>query len=175
MVRRINKVYAHITRRDQLLVFHHVDFPGAGIQIPGGTLVDGEDPGVAVLREAYEETGLVGLRLVSYLGSHEWPISNAAGEEINLCHFYHLVCNQEVPDTWQHYERHPSDGSAVPILFEFYWLLLAEAEDVLPPHFTAKLDTLRGSPNRQADHQSGGVRSNDWIRKRKLPILKNSM
>jgi 8-oxo-dGTP pyrophosphatase MutT (NUDIX family) len=62
-----HKVYAYITRGDQLLVFRHIDFPGAGIQTPGGTIEEGEEPEDAVLREAVEETGLVKLRLVSHL------------------------------------------------------------------------------------------------------------
>ena len=60
-----NKVYAYITRGDHLLVFRHVDFPEAGIQIPGGTLEDGEEPDEAVLREAFEETGLEELQFGS--------------------------------------------------------------------------------------------------------------
>jgi ADP-ribose pyrophosphatase YjhB (NUDIX family) len=70
MLRR-HKVYAYITRAEQLLVFKQVDFPEAGIQIPGGTIESGELPEDAVLREAVEETGLERLHLVSYLGSDE--------------------------------------------------------------------------------------------------------
>ena len=50
MLRR-NKVFAYIIRGEHLLVFRHVDFPEAGIQIPGGTMEGGEDPALAVLRE----------------------------------------------------------------------------------------------------------------------------
>lgn len=52
------KVLAYITNRQRLLVFSHLDIPEAGIQVPGGTLEDGESPEEGVLREAYEETGL---------------------------------------------------------------------------------------------------------------------
>ena len=48
-----------------------MDFPEAGIQIPGGTIEDGEEPDEAVQREAFKETGLEKLRLVSHLGSDE--------------------------------------------------------------------------------------------------------
>ena len=51
-------MYAYITRAEQLLVFKQVDFPEAGIQIPGGTIESGELPEDPVLREAFEETGL---------------------------------------------------------------------------------------------------------------------
>jgi len=96
-----------------------VDFPEAGIQIPGGTIESGELPEVTVLREAVEETELERLHLVSYLGSDEYHISNADGDEIHLRHFYHMLCAQDTADTWQHYENRPSDVSPDPILFEF--------------------------------------------------------
>lgn len=55
----IEKVTAFITRPSQdghdLLLFEH---PHAGVQIPAGTVEDGETPVEAVVREAAEETGL---------------------------------------------------------------------------------------------------------------------
>jgi 8-oxo-dGTP pyrophosphatase MutT (NUDIX family) len=97
-----------------------VDFPEAGIQIPGGTIEDGEEPDEAVLREAFEETGLVELRLVSHLASDEWLISIKTDEEVrHLRHFYHLICEPDVPDSWLHDELHPSEGPPGPITFEF--------------------------------------------------------
>ncbi len=144
----VNKVYAYITRRDQLLVFRHVDFPEVGIQVPGGTVEVGEALQVAIMREAYEKTGLESLHLVSYLGSHEWQFSAAGHEELHLRYFYHLVCGEEAPAPWQHYERHPSDGSPAPILFEFSWLPLLEAKETLNPYYVAGLDSLRGNLDR---------------------------
>ena len=71
--RIIEKVTAFITRksstdRDDLLLFEH---PYAGIQIPAGTIEDGETPEAAALREAFEETGLTLLSIRQYLGSKE--------------------------------------------------------------------------------------------------------
>lgn len=140
----IKKVYAYITQADRLLVFRHVDFPEAGVQVPGGTIKPGEEPAAAVLREAQEETGLEGLSLVSFLGSDEWRVSEAEKEQINLRYFYHLECEQNVPQTWQHYEHHPSEGPAEPILFEFYWLPVSVAADSLPPYFHSQLGKLPG-------------------------------
>ena len=135
----LNKVYAYITRREQLLVFRHVDFPEAGVQVPGGTMEEDETPDVAVMREAYEETGLDYLRLVSYLGAYDW---RSPEEEIHCRHFYHLAAGENAPATWQHYEHHPSDGSSTPILFEFSWLPLLEAEEMLNPYYIAGLQAL---------------------------------
>ena len=46
-----HKVYAYITYANRLLVFRHVDGPDAGIQVPGGTIEEGEAPDEAVMRE----------------------------------------------------------------------------------------------------------------------------
>jgi 8-oxo-dGTP pyrophosphatase MutT (NUDIX family) len=66
----LEKVTAFILRQGpggpDLLLFEH---PSAGIQVPTGTVEEGEDPQVAALREGREESGLDGLKLVAYLGS----------------------------------------------------------------------------------------------------------
>ncbi len=68
----VQKVTAFIVReRDgvrELLVFKH---PTAGIQIPAGTVEEGEDLKTAVKRETYEETGLQFVEIENYLGCVE--------------------------------------------------------------------------------------------------------
>ena len=68
----IQKVTAFIIREKDgvkdLLVFKH---PTAGIQIPAGTVEEGEDLETAVKREVYEETGLRFVEIESYLGCFE--------------------------------------------------------------------------------------------------------
>lgn len=143
------KVYAYITNADQLLVFRHVGFPEAGLQVPGGTIEPGEEPAVAVMREAFEETGLEGLSLVSYLGFTEWGSGESASGIVIQRHFFHLRCHHEVPRSWQHYERHPSEGPPEPLLFEFSWLPLEAAGESLSPYYRALLDKLPGGDFRQ--------------------------
>ncbi len=138
----VKKVYAYITHGEQLLVFNHVDFPEAGIQVPGGTLEPDELPESAVLREALKETGLEGLQLAAYLGCDEIQILDGNPGEQHQRHFYHLLCPDEVPENWQHYESHPSEGPLVPILFDFYWIPIAEAKKALNPYYTARLEEL---------------------------------
>jgi 8-oxo-dGTP pyrophosphatase MutT (NUDIX family) len=68
----VEKVTAFIIRewagKRQLLLFEH---PNAGVQIPAGTVEEGESPEQAVLREAAEETGLAGFSVLRYLGCVE--------------------------------------------------------------------------------------------------------
>lgn len=52
----------------RLLLFRH---PSAGIQIPAGTVEEGEAPELAALREGREESGLSELAIVRHLGTHE--------------------------------------------------------------------------------------------------------
>jgi ADP-ribose pyrophosphatase YjhB (NUDIX family) len=54
-------VLAYITCQQKLLVFRHSYEPEAGIQVPAGTIEEGEPPEQAVLCEAFAETGLTGL------------------------------------------------------------------------------------------------------------------
>ncbi len=65
----LEKVTAFITRPGQdgaeLLLFQH---PNAGIQIPAGTVEEGEPLDRAVLREVTEETGLTRVRIVHHIG-----------------------------------------------------------------------------------------------------------
>lgn len=141
----ILKVYAYITHANRLLVFRHTHAPEAGIQVPGGSVEPGEPLDTAALREASEETGLSGLRLVRLLGSDRR--AHPGGSQIYQRSFYHLTCTHPPPETWVHYEYHPSDGSPAPIEFSFFWAALpgnvpalAGAQDALLPQL---IDSLK--------------------------------
>ncbi len=68
----LEKVTAFITRSGpdgtELLLFQH---PNAGIQIPAGTVEEGETLEQAVLREVSEETGLTHARIIRHIGWHD--------------------------------------------------------------------------------------------------------
>ena len=125
----MNKVFAYITHNSRLLVFSHPYLPEAGIQVPAGTLKDGERPEDGVMREAVEETGLAHLTLVSFLGEVERDMSDFGLDETHHRYFYHLRCEGDPPDTWRHSENDPSGGGSAPIWFEFFW---AELPDGIP-------------------------------------------
>ena len=73
MAGMVGKVTAFVTRESEqgceLALFEH---PYAGIQIPAGTVEEGETPAQAVMREAQEETGLEHLSIRRYLDRREY-------------------------------------------------------------------------------------------------------
>jgi 8-oxo-dGTP diphosphatase len=119
------KVFAYITHAGRLLVFRHVDFPEAGTQVPGGTVEPGETFEAAIHREVEEETGLTGLELVALIGEQVRNMADVGVDETQHQRFYHLRCHDAPPERWQHFEEHASDGSE-PLLFEFWWVRLAD-------------------------------------------------
>lgn len=124
---RPQKVVAYVVRDGRLLVFLHADdvsFDQSGLQVPAGSVREGELPEAAVLREAAEETGLQVLRVDRYLGASEYDMRPYA-DAIHVRHFYQLsIDSPEVPERWFSAER--GDGDRAPIRFECYWLPLAQ-------------------------------------------------
>jgi 8-oxo-dGTP pyrophosphatase MutT (NUDIX family) len=119
----IRKAFAYITHEDRLLIFSHPLAPEAGLQVPAGSMHDGESPEDAVLREAREETGLEQLRIVRFLGDVMFDCTPFWRDEIHHRHFFHLACGETPPERWRQYELDPSDGSEPP-LFELWWVPL---------------------------------------------------
>ncbi|MEV0457123.1 NUDIX hydrolase [Catellatospora methionotrophica] len=127
-MKRVSKVVAYIVRDGRVVVFAHGDHDTlalAGIQVPAGTVQPGELPEDAVLREAYEETALPGLRLVRYLGVGEYD-GRPSTDAVHVRHFYELAVDaDEVPEHWTAYET--GDGAHEPIRFDLSWLPLDRA------------------------------------------------
>ena len=120
---QVDKVVAYLLQTGLLAVFRHDNdhdpLTESGLQVPAGTRCPGEDLGAAVLREAQEETGVRGLRVVRFLGESEYdmrPYSNT----VHRRHFFQLSCTHLLPDTWQHVER--DGGAGPPRPFTFSWL-----------------------------------------------------
>ncbi|MCX6043650.1 MAG: NUDIX domain-containing protein [Chloroflexi bacterium] len=137
-----HKVFAYITRGEQLLVFRHPYAPEAGIQVPAGTVEPDEALDVAVLREAFEETGLANLQLMGLLGEQVRVMADFGRDEIHHRHFYHLFCADETPITWRHVETNPSDGSGEHV-FEFFWVSLPDGVPALIADHGKLLPVLR--------------------------------
>jgi formyltetrahydrofolate-dependent phosphoribosylglycinamide formyltransferase len=140
----VPKVLAYITRqnagRRELLIFDHADFPEAGTQVPAGTMEAREPADVAVLREAAEETGLHGLRLVRKIGvfGHDSPYTGTHHQR----HVYHLATDEPTPDAWDHVEHGtlPS-GRESSWRFRFRWAALPLTTTLAGEH-GAYLDRL---------------------------------
>lgn len=120
------RVVAYIVRGDSLVAFLHEADENpvleSGLQVPGGGIEPGETPADAAVREAYEETGLEGLRLVRYLGE---DIYNTRPFDPPLRrYFFHLDVDGDVPVEWRHVERHASDGAEY--AFRCFWLPLEQ-------------------------------------------------
>jgi 8-oxo-dGTP diphosphatase len=116
----ILKVLAYITRtqngQSQLLVFDHRDHPEAGIQVPAGTVDEGEPIEQALFREIEEESGLTNVQLVRKLAEYE---SQQWG---TLRHIFHLTAPPDVPDSWSHTVH--GRGEDQGMVFEYRWIML---------------------------------------------------
>ncbi|WP_309104686.1 NUDIX domain-containing protein [Microbacterium sp.] len=124
---RPQKVIAYIVRDGRLVVLRHADlaWDEAGFQVPAGTIRAGELPEDAVLREAREETGLDGLRIVRHLGVGEYDMRPYA-DAIHARHYFHLTTDHsDIPERWEAFED--NDGVGERIRFELYWIPLAKA------------------------------------------------
>jgi 8-oxo-dGTP pyrophosphatase MutT (NUDIX family) len=124
-----DKVLCYVVRNGRLLVFRHTDYSyeEVGIQVPAGSIRPGETPEGAALREASEETGLIGFEIVRKLGIAEYDLSPYR-YEIQNRHVFHLELTEDTPERWTSQEDH--DGQQEPTHFECFWIPL-EAAHVL--------------------------------------------
>ena len=120
---RVAKAVAYVVADGRLLVLTHRDVPltVTGVQVPAGTVRDGETPAQAVLREVREETGFGCYEIHRALGLVEYPISR---DETHLRHYFHLVPTAPLPESWEAAERH--DGEREPTAFDLFWIPLAQ-------------------------------------------------
>jgi len=138
-VQRVEKVVAYIVRDDAVVAFlHEADTDPvleSGLQVPAGTVEVGETPEHAVLREAREETGLRGLRVVRFLGDADVD-ARPARDEVHHRSYFELAVDGDVPERWRHVEAHggPTNERHA---FSLFWLpldkggLLASAQGLM--------------------------------------------
>ncbi|MDX8047149.1 NUDIX domain-containing protein [Gracilibacillus sp. S3-1-1] len=115
----MNKAYGYVTRwrhgKRQVLVFRH-SIPAAGIQIPKGTVKEGETPLQAVVREMKEETGLEAFKVVRFLTEDDW---NADDGAVHHRFFYEMEV-AVTPDEWDF--RPVGGGEEEGLTFHYFWI-----------------------------------------------------
>ena len=121
-----SKVLCYIVRDGQLLVFRHIDYDleQVGIQVPAGSIRQGESPEDAALREAREETGLSQFSVVRKLGQTTYDISPYR-HEIQHRHMFQLQVHEPTRQRWPSQELH--DGQQPPTRLECFWIPLRNA------------------------------------------------
>jgi 8-oxo-dGTP pyrophosphatase MutT (NUDIX family) len=124
-----DKVLCYVVRDGRLLVFRHTDYSyeEVGIQVPAGSIKQGEAPEDAALREAREETGLTTFTIVRKLGETTYDC-RPYRFEIHHRHVFHLQLAEPTPQRWASQELH--DGEQAPTDLECFWIPL-EAAHVL--------------------------------------------
>ncbi len=114
------KAYAYITRNAaqtrQLLVFEHAK-EDAGVQVPKGTIEDGEDPREAVVREVREESGLTEFDSIRSLSTDVW--NHHEKPKAYRRHFFHLVAD-EARDEWRHTVTGSGEDNGV--VYSYFWV-----------------------------------------------------
>ncbi|MCR8644388.1 NUDIX domain-containing protein [Paenibacillus sp. N1-5-1-14] len=122
------KVTAYITRevagKKQLLIFKEQGFEHLGFQVPGGTVMDGEELEAAIVREVQEEAGTTPYE-ISYLGVHHYYADSLQTQITRhyyqmqadcLDEFTHVVTSSDEDDGWV-YCYQWVDMDELPLLF----------------------------------------------------------
>ena len=117
------KAIVYVVKDGKLLVFRHVDFSyeEVGIQVPAGTIDEGEEPEAAALRELQEETGYMDFRIISFLGNTTYDM-HPQKQEIHERFFFLAEPTVDLPQRWKSQEDH--NGTRPPTHFECFWIPL---------------------------------------------------
>ena len=145
MTEIVSKVAAYITCEGHFLVFTQPAAPEAGVQIPSGTVKDGEDLSAAVLREAAEESGLNELSVRAYLGERVYDMRPITGVDREVHrHFFHLEHPGPISQiSWRNWEQDPSEGEEDSIEFELRWVRYPDEVPELAAAFSDLLHKLQ--------------------------------
>lgn len=124
---RNRKVVAYITRevagKRQLLVMLNAGQENPGLQVPGGTIIDGESEEEALLREIREESGLTRVRIVRKLGQDKYFNER---RKIEVTRSYYHLQSDEPRDTFTHVVDSKDDDNGS--VYRYHWIDLDGGE-----------------------------------------------
>lgn len=98
-----------------------------GRRCPPRSVGPGESPEDGALREAWEEVGVRGVRVLQYLGMFPWY--SQVRQELHHRHVYHMTAEAELPEQWDHVVSGGIEEKGM--RFRCYWLDAARAVDAL--------------------------------------------
>src|SRR5262245_16103520 len=120
-----HKVLAYVLRRGasgelELLVFQH---PTAGLQVPAGTIDEGDSPEAGVVRELAEESGLTGLAIGGMIDRYVWTHPQTGNRHHR--HVFRFDAPQDLPEQWNHVAIGSAEEQG--LTFRFRWIPVAAA------------------------------------------------
>ena len=126
----LRKALAAVVRRcptgHEVLVFRH---PSTSVQLPKGTVEDGETIAEATLRELAEESGLSLDAEPQLLGSWRRLLDGRFGEapthDLHVWHVSLIEAPAGLPHSWSH--RATGSEEEEGLEFDYHWLPLDEA------------------------------------------------
>lgn len=128
-IKVISYIYRH--HKSEILVFNHRDFPEAGTQVVGGSVEIGEDHISALVREVFEESGLIVL-VEDFKKVGETQYQRKDKPELNHRYYFEMH-SHGLPESWSHVVK--SDGQDNGMVFEFFWLSIKAAKQKLDGSF----------------------------------------